>query len=255
MARRKDNPWLPSGGVLVVAVIAAVLAAILLNVYVGYLKTSYEAGSVMFLQIKRDVAKGETIESSHITGFRVPKPLLSSFSKVIVAKDADSLVVGQKVRRDMLAGEFIQYMDFQPGMAKVMAKIRPGYGRMSIDIRPEPLLQPGAFITIMGAFDINPEDRKEDRRIMDVLYNIQVKAVGGSSEATEVKRRADNNITVELKQTQIRQLLQIKESLVDKHFIVSLSPSPTGSAGEPKFSDEILDYIAQLNRVVPPATP
>jgi len=142
MARRKDNPWLPSGGVLVVAVIAAVLAAILLNVY-----------------------------------------------------------------------------------------------------------------TIMGAFDINPEDRKEDRRIMDVLYNIQVKAVGGSSEATEVKRRADNNITVELKQTQIRQLLQIKESLVDKHFIVSLSPSPTGRAGEPKFSDEILDYIAQLNRVVPPATP
>ncbi len=255
MARRKDNPWLPSGGVLVVAVTAAVLAGILLNVYVTYLKSSYEAGSVTFLQMKRDVPKGKAIESGDVAALRVPKPMLASFSKVIPAKDADSLVLGQKARRDLLQGEFIQYMDFLPGSAKGLPKIRPGYERMTIEIQPEPLLQPGAFITIRGTFDTNPDERKEDREIMDVLYNIQVKAVGGSSEPTEGKRRADNNIQIELKTTQVKQLLQIKETLADKHFIVSLSPSPTGRAGEPKFADTILDHIAKLKRGVPPVSP
>ena len=255
MARRKQNPWLPSGGVLVVAVLAAVLAGILLNVYVMYLKSSYEAGSEMFLQLKRDVAKGKPIEPSDIMAFRVPQPLLPSFSQVVKARYKDSSVLGNKPRRSMFKGEFLLNTDFLPGSAKKLDKIRPGYERMTIEIRPEPLLQPGAFITIRGAFDTNPDQRKEDREIMDVLYNIQVKAVGGSAEPTRDRRRADNNIQIELKTTQVKQVLQIKEALVDKHFIVSLSPSPTGRAGEPKFSDQILDHIAKLRRAVPPVSP
>jgi len=255
MARRKQNPWLPSGGVLVVAVVAAILAGILLNVYVAYLKNSYEASSEMFLQTKRDIPKGKVIEASDVEGFRVPKPMLASFSKVIPARDANSIVIGQRARRDLRQGEFIQYMDFLPGSARAMDKINPGYERMTIDIRPEPLLQPGAFVTIRGTFDTNPDPRKEDREIIDVLYNIQVKAVGGSSEPSEDKRRADDNIQIELKQSQVTQLLQIKETLADRYFIVSLSPSPTGRAGEPKFSDEILDHITRMRAKVPAVTP
>jgi len=255
MARRQQNPWLPSGGVLVVAVIAAVLAAILLNVYVAYLKGQYEAGSEMFLQMRRKVSKGKVIESADIVAFRVPKPMLKSFSEVIPAKDADSLVIGQRARRDLLQGEFIQYMDFLPGSGKRLEMPRPGYERMTVDIRPEPLLQPGAFVTIRGTFDTNPDGRKEDREVMDVMYNIQVKAVGGSAEPTDSKGRRANNIQIELKQNQVGQLLQIKEALVDRSFIVSLSPSPTGKAGEPKFSDKILDYMAKMRRPAPPVTP
>ncbi|HUU89743.1 MAG TPA: hypothetical protein VM238_00885 [Phycisphaerae bacterium] len=257
MARRKDNPWLPSGGVLVVAVIAAVLAGILLNVYVGYLKSSYEVGSVMFLQMKREVPQGRQIESGDITTFRVPKPMLESFSKVVKAKDADSLVIGRKTRRTMFQSEFLQYMDFLPGSGKGLEAPRAGYERMTIFIQPEPLLQPGAFITIRGYFDTNPDPKKEDIEILDVLNNVQVKAIGGSAETAETKRRSADNIQIEIRTTQVTQLLQISKELADKHFIVSLSASPTGGgpAGEPKFSDKILDYLARLRTTVPTATP
>ena len=40
---RKANPWIPSGGVLVVAVIAAVVAAVLLNVYISLVKARHSA--------------------------------------------------------------------------------------------------------------------------------------------------------------------------------------------------------------------
>lgn len=255
MARRKDNPWLPSGGVLVVAVIAAVLAGILLNVYVGYIKEAYAADSVMFLQMKRDIAKGKPIESDAIAAFRVPKPMLESFSKVVKAKDADSLVIGMKARRDMLQGEFLQYMDFLSASGTGLNPIRAGYERMTIFIRPEPLLQPGAFIAIRGYFDTNPDPKKEDIEILDVLNNVQVKAIGGSAETVETKRRSADNIQIEIRTTQVTQLLQISKELADKHFLVSLSPSPTGAAGEPKFSDKILDYLARLRTTVPTTTP
>jgi len=255
MARRKDNPWLPSGGVLVVAVIAAVLAGILLNVYVGYIKDGYAAGSVTFLQMKRDIAKGKPIESGDVAPFRVPKPMLEYFSKVVKAKDADGLIIGKKARRTMFQGEFLQYMDFLPGSGKGLEKIRAGYERMTIFIQPEPLLQPGAFITIRGYFDTNPDPKKEDIEILDVLNNVQVKAIGGSAETVESKRRSADNIQIEIRTTQVTQLLQISKELADKHFLVSLSPTPTGVAGEPKFSDKILDHLAKLRTTVPTTTP
>jgi len=255
MARRKDNPWLPSGGVLVVAVIAAVLAGILLNVYVGYIKDGYAEDSVMFLQMKRNISKGKPIESDAIAAFRVPKPMLEYFSKVVKFKDADSLVIGRKARRDMLKGEFLQYMDFLSGSGTGLNPIRAGYERTTIFIRPEPLLQPGAFITIRGYFDTNPDPKKEDIEIIDVLDNVQVKAIGGSAEPVESRRRSADNIQIEIRTTQVTQLLQISKQLADKHFLVSLSPTPTGVAGEPKFSDKILDYLARLRTAVPPATP
>jgi len=255
MARRKDNPWLPSGGVLVVAVIAAVLAGILLNVYVGYIKDGYAEGSVRFLQMRRNISKGRPIEADDIAGFPVPKPMLKHFSKVVKAEDADGLVIGKKTRRDMFQGEFLQYMDFLSGSGTGLEKIRPGYERMTIFIRPEPLLQPGAFITIRGYFDTNPDPKKEDIEIIDVMHNVQVKAIGGSAEPVETKRRSADNIQIEIRTTHVSQLLQISKELADKHFLVSLSPSPTGAAGEPKFSDKILDYLARLRTAVPPATP
>ena len=126
---------------------------------------------------------------------------------------------------------------------------------MTIFIQPEPLLQPGAFITIRGYFDTNPDPKKEDIEILDVLNNVQVKAIGGSAETVESKRRSADNIQIEIRTTQVTQLLQISKELADKHFLVSLSPSPTGAAGEPKFSDKILDHLARLRTTVPTTTP
>lgn len=258
MARRQQNPWIPSGGVLVVAVIAAVVAAILVNVYIGYKESQYEQGAVAFVQMKRDVAKGKPIEGGDIRARRIPKPLLDegAFVKAVRWADMDSLVLKQKARRNLYEGEFLFYTDFLPGGGvPTLEELPRGYEMMTIDIRPEPLLQPGAFVTIRGAFDTNPDQKKEDIEIMDVLYNIQVKAVAGSSEPVEEKRRAADNVQIMLRQTQVRQLLQIKEALYTKHFVVSLSPSPMGAAGEPKFADMILDHLARLKTGAPPVLP
>lgn len=257
MAKRQQNPWFPSGGVLVVAVIAAVLAAILLNAYISFLKSSYEAGSRAFLQMKRDVPKGKAIETGDVQAVRIPKPLLESgaFAKAIDVKDTDSLVLKRKARRDLYQGEFLFYTDFLPDTSvKAIADLPRGYEMITIPIKPEPLLQPGAFVTIRGGFDVSPDPKKEDVEIMDVMYNVQVKAVGGSSAAIDEKRRIDDNVQIMLRSTQVKELLQIKEALVTKNFMVSLSPSE-GATSEPKFATQILDLMAKSKAGGAPATP
>ena len=48
MASSKEMQWIPSGGVLAVAIGAALVAAILVNVYIGHVRSQYEEGSRQF---------------------------------------------------------------------------------------------------------------------------------------------------------------------------------------------------------------
>jgi len=75
MAKAKENPWIPSGGVLIVAVVAAIVAAVLLNVYIGLIEAPYEV-TVPFLVLKKDVPKGEALEEGHLAVVEIPEPLL-----------------------------------------------------------------------------------------------------------------------------------------------------------------------------------
>jgi len=257
MAKRKENQWIPSGGVLAVALGAAVLAAILVNVYLGYAKSAYERGSQGFLQLVRPVAKGKPIEAADLKVVFIPKPLLETgaFKKAVTVEDKDSVIIKKKARRPMYEGEFLFYFDFLEDTGMTTLEPPPqGFEMMTIEIKPEPLLQPGSYVNIRGRFDTDPDPKKERIEVMDVLHNVQIKALDGSPGPVEEKKRAANNIQIVLRQSMAKQLQQVQESMVSKSFTVSLTGSPEGAArAEPKFDPAILALIEKA--AAPPAAP
>ena len=246
MAKRKQNPWLPSGGVLVVAVVSAVLAAILVNVYLSYVKSSYEEGAKAYLQLKRDVAKGKVIEVADVRVVRIPRPLLETgaFEYAIEAGERDSLVRGNKARRKMYEGEFLFSFDFLSDSGERDIEPPPqGYEMMTIRITPDPLLRPGAYVTIRGRFDLDPDEKKERIEPLDVLYNVQIKAVGGVTSGESTKRAADN-LQIVLRQSMVKQLQQIREVMYAKQFVVTTAAPPPGvGRTDAKFGTEVLSLI------------
>ena len=244
MAKAKQNPWIPSGGVLIVAVLAAIVAAVLLNLYIGHIEAPY-AVTVPFLVLKKDMAKGEALEEGHLAVVEVPEPLLENkaFERFVRLSDK-GVVLREKAMWDLHKGTWLSYRDVGAGAeVPVLKELPEGYEMMTIDIEPEPSVQPGVFVNVRGRFDMNPDDRTEQIEILDVLYDVQVKGVGGSAEAAGQRRRSADNIQVFLPKDHVKRLLQVKERLASDRFLVTVRRSPEGVRSEPTFAPEAIDLM------------
>jgi hypothetical protein len=254
MAKAKENAWIPSGGVLIVAVVSAVVAAVCLNIYIGMIEAPYE-DTVPFLALKQNVAKGEAIEEGHLTVVEVPAPLLegNAFDRFVRLGDK-GVVLREKAQWDLPKGNWLAYRDVGKGSeVPVLRELPPGYQMMTIDIEPEPSIQPGAFVSIRGRFDMQPDNRTEEIEVLDVLYDVQVKAVGGSAKAVDDRRRSADNIQIFLPKDHVKRLLQIKERMASDRFLVTVQRSPEGVKSEPTFAPEVIDLMqpAETAPIIP----
>lgn len=254
MAKAKENAWLPSGGVLILAVVSAVLAAFLLNVYIGLVEAPYEV-TVPFIVLKQNVAKGEAIEEGHLDKVEVPEPLLEkgNFDRFVPLRDK-TVVLKKKAQWDLHKGNWLTYRDVgRGGEEPVLRELPSGYQMLTIDIEPEPALQPGAFVTVRGRFDMQPDNRTEEIEVLDVLYDVQVKTVGGSAKAVDDRRRSADNIQIFLQKDNVKRLLQIKERMASDRFLVTIQRSPEGVRGEPTIAPEAIDLMqpAETAPIVP----
>jgi len=246
MAKARENPWIPSGGVLIVAVLAAILAAVLLNVYIGLIEAPYEK-TVTFLALKTDVAKGEALERGHLKPVEVPQALDQgdAFERFARAGDIET-VTGRDARaqEDLHKGNWLTFADVgKESGVPVLEDLPEGYEMMTIEIEPEPSVVTGVFVNIRGRFDMNPEERKEQIEVLDVLYDVQVKAVEGLAKAREDRRRAADNIQICLPEDHVKRLYQIKERMASDRFLVAVRRTPEDVNPEPTFAPEALDLI------------
>jgi len=246
MAKAKENPWIPSGGVLVVAVAAAVVAAVLLNVYIGMVTAPYE-DTQSFLALKRDVPKGKPLEDADLTVVEIPEPLVAEgyFDKFARVTSKD-LVTGTDARAqlNLPKGTLLRMLDVgETAGSAFLQGVPEGYEVMTIDIEPEPTLEPGVFVTVRGRFDMQPENRTEEIEILDVLYDVKVKAIEGSAKAIQDRRRSGGNIQIILQESNVKRLLQIKERMASDRFLVTVRKLGENVRSEPTFAPEILDLM------------
>jgi Flp pilus assembly protein CpaB len=246
MGKSKEMSWLPSGGVLVIAVGAALVAAILVNVYVGYVKSEYAAGAKAFLQLKEDVMVGTPIQDRHLKVVMVPRPFIPSLQRAIEVKDKEP-VIGKKAPRLLYKDEFLWYVDFLPKAGQEEIRIPPGFVMVTIPINPDnspgPQLQPGGYVGILGEFNMSGDPRREDIEVKTVIPNVHVVAIGGSTAPPD-KNRNYNDISILVRESQARQLLQVQKVLKSRHFTINLAHRPEGpQATEAEISSEVLAII------------
>jgi Flp pilus assembly protein CpaB len=250
MAKSKEMQWIPSGGVLAAAIGAALLAAILVNVYISYVKSQYEQGARQFIQLKETIDAGTPIADRHLKVVLVPRPFLEALKRAIELKDKESLAIGKRAPRRMYEGEFLFAPDFLPrGEEEILAKPPAGYVMVTIPVDPGaslgPQLQPGAFVNIYGDFNVSGDERRKDIKILPVIDNVMVKALEGSAKAVSEKNRSYNNIQIVVRESQARELMQIQRAVESKHFTIALAHQPEGTAPEPVVGKDVLDLVTR----------
>jgi len=244
----KTAQLIPSTGVLVAAIAAAILAAILVNIYIGYAESAYEAGAITVLQLREDVEKGAPILDRHIQIRKIPKVLQDAFERAVKANEKDGVVVGKRAPRKLHKGQILFYADFIREAGDELAINPPkGFEVVTIPISADNTLgrqlQPGGYVTVYGDFDFDPDPKKEDVQIKAVLTNVQVRGIGGSADVTD-KSRSYDNIQLVVKQSQVRQLLQIQKLLRARRFTVTVSHRAEGAvAADPEINKEVLSLI------------
>ena len=199
MANPSATHWLPSGGVLVVAIIAAILAAVLVNVYIGYAESGYKNSSKAVFQLTENVDEGKPVELRQVKRVLVPKYWEGAFDQAIPDNDVGQAILGKdKARRRLTAGEILWYSDFL-GKGSEVETLPRGFALMSVTINPDTslgeLLQPGGYIQLTGDIEIEVDGKKLDLGTQTIMDNVQVKALGGSTEpVAKGKIRSYGNI-------------------------------------------------------------
>lgn len=252
MAKVRQNPWIPSGGVLIVAIIAAVVAAVLLNVYISLIEAPYR-DKVEFFILKNDVPKGKTIERADLDKVAIPKPLTEGVLFERYAKAVyDSAVFGKPARYDLLKGNLLHNRDVLEGAEYAMVKdLQEGYEMVTVEIEPEPSLQPGMFVTLRGYFDLNPDKKIEDIQPFDVLYDVQVRAIGGYAEAVDDRKRSMDNIQVFLPREHGKRLMELEKMMFSTRFKVAIQATPKGPRNEPTLAPEAVDLLQKRTAAGP----
>jgi Flp pilus assembly protein CpaB len=252
MAKASESQWIPSGGVLAVAVVAGLLAAILVNVYLGYVKGQYEEGGQAYYVLKEDVPLGQPIQQRNLVPEFIPKPLVQRFkdAKAIEANEKALKILGMKAPRDLKKGTFLWWPDFvaEEGGPQV-AKIPKGSEMITIRVDPNnslgQALRPGGYVNVRGLFDTGLDPRNPRFESLDVMKNVQVRMLNGSP--TPVAGRTDiTNIQIIVPSEQARKLLQIQGILKASHFAIGEVSAPDAtSMAEPAIEKEVLALLAR----------
>jgi hypothetical protein len=257
MAKAKDIHWLPSGGVLIVAIGAGLVAAILINVYINVVRSDYEAGAKTVLQMAEAVEKDTPLQPRHLKTVMLPKPFIPAMKQAIDVKDKDAMVLGKRAPRPMYAGEFLFYTDFLQGPKEQLTDIPQGFSLVMIPIGSEgggSQLQPGSFVSIYGEFNVGGDPRRPDIQVLPVIENVRVKLVGGLAQPDE-KSRSYNDISILVRQALVPPLLQIQRAMGSRSkFTIVLVPRPE-TAAEAVINRQVLDLVEKGKPPAPGLVP
>ena len=253
MAASSRMQLIPSTGVLLGAIAAGVVAAVLINVYIGSVESRYTAGSMSIYVLKEPVKEGQSLLAKQLTTVRVPR----IFEKALKPGE-EGYLRDKTAPRSMGEGQPIYYGDlYEEGVTELPVNPGQGYDLLTIPVQsdnsPGRQLQPGGYVRLYTVFDLDPDPRKEQRETLDVIENVQVRAVDGSTRPTAADKRGRyDNISILVTQAQAKQLLQIQDVMVEKSFVVTVTHRPERVEElEPKINPEALRFIESRGTVSP----
>jgi hypothetical protein len=263
MAKTPETQWIPSGSVLAVAIGAALLAAILVNVYLGYVRGKYEDGGQEFYQLINKVKAKDKITNGNVRKILVPRLLVEALkaAKVVPATpEGTNIIMDKPAPRDMDAGEFFFITDFTHGSGLSTLQPSKGHEFVSVLVSPDSQasgmqLQPGTYVTIRGVFyDLN-NPKVVNPEPMTILDSIQMRLVDGSPEPILDKTKKPRSVQIELRPDQAKQFYML-QGLLDKSkggFLVDVTGAPENATLEPEFHPDVIKFLSARPRTM--ATP
>jgi len=250
MPKSRDSRLIPSTGVLLAAIGAAVLAAILINVYVSRVEQRFWAGSMIVYRLRENINEGDPLRERHIEPVRIAKVHEEAFKPALDPENKDN-ALGKLAPRKMLKGEYLWSRDFlTTDPTELAVDVGQGKELLAIPVSGDQSLgrqlKVGDYVKLRADFYDDPKEKKSSVTPMVVMRNVKVSAIGDSTAPATTGRRASyDSIQVQLDEEQANRLVEIQEVMAGKRFVVTRMSRPEGVI-EPEFSDEIQKYMARL---------
>ena len=105
-------------------------------------------------------------------------------------------------------------------------------------------MQPGGYVNFRGDFDYSTDRSKPDVRPLVVIENVQVKALGGSTEPVAQRARTYGDVQVVVRSSQATELIQILKATKDGKFTIGVVSKPSADAADPEITKEVRAFMA-----------
>jgi len=226
-----------SGQLVIVGGIIALIAVVLMNIYVEMRVSAKREGEVTFFQFAGDLDAGDRIDAKDLTPFQIPESRAKAFGKDAIREDSPgsgrpSDGIGFDLNVGVVEGEVLKASQFL-STGRRIGRNNPKIGErqiaLSVDSEDQPAdLAPGDRIDLYGAV---PEGNNFG--FMLVMEYVEVAAVGERrSEAGDGKRSNKyGSITINIDRNQATKLLNVERFLPDNEFRIALR-APTDTATE-----------------------
>ncbi len=242
-----------SAKLLIVAIGLAILAVILVNLYVAASRRSIRADE--FVVFRMDVRKspGQILQPEDTRPVRVPQTLRDSFAGAIAPNAAGTAPqrVGDTLTRPVEPGDILEarHFDLQT-QDETRLLIRPGLRGIALPVQssslPDPL-RPEMMVDIEGPF----RARGGRIRVMPVMEMVRVVAVGSTNIVDE--RRGGgagsgvSKITLEVTPQQASELEFILSEVAGEFRVHTRNPSDTErpKTGGPGVNPEVMKLLAE----------
>lgn len=252
----KDAQLFTSRWLLLAGVVCAVLAAIVVNLYLSSVKSQYEFGTFNVLQVTRDVPAKGKVGIADLKWVPVPPGFEKAFDKAFRDEnDINRFMEPMPCRRQLNAGDILFIADFLD-VQTTPEPVKPpvGYEYMSLpilkDSSPGMQLQPGSFVAVRGRFDVNPGGKQRDFETFTVIPCIQAQTLDDSKEPQTSSNYS--RVGVFVKREQVKTLTDILGKAEARKFLITLTHAPQGGRGVEPEIDGALQRLIQTGKADAP---
>jgi Flp pilus assembly protein CpaB len=213
---------------LVVAIVLALVAVVLVNLYVQSIREERAVDTFTVFRLAREVSVGDEVDEGMLEEVQVPEELRDSFANAVRRENGQLLLSSRTFGRsaprlavlthDLLLGDDVM----NTGLP-----IPRGYRGFAMPVDPRrvpPALSPGSHVDIEGEFRGPPGTPIE---VLPVMENVRVLAVGARNEGEDQGRSGRGSystITILVQAGQDTQLAQINNMLNGGYWLHLRSP-------------------------------
>lgn len=227
-----------SGQLVLIGFAVAIVAVILMNVYVEMRVAAQDENKVMFFEFVDNVEAGTTISPKHINPIMVPEKYIKALGQDAIRENqqkagtpADG--VGYPLNVSVVKGEFLRANQFGDQNRRII-RSDPEKGQRQIAISLESdeqpaNLTPGDRVDLLGQIGSGYET---------IMEYVEVAAVGQRQVENSDTGRSSRygSITINLAPAQAKLLLAVKSKLPDEQFrVAKRNPDDTST---PEIGDD-----------------
>lgn len=251
------NPSAPagSGQLVLIGLVIAVVAVVLMNVYVEMRVAAEKEDTVTFFRFSDDKGSGDKIDVTKLEKVQVRVSLQDAFGTNAVREDPDMPGSpldgdGAFLNQAVVKGQMLTYSLFRDSSeAARRAPAYRGFDEITLDIdsKNQPAnLRPGDFVDIFASVPLN-----RNNKYMRIMEYIKVVNLGDRVQDTGSRTRSNKygSITIYVAPELSSKLYDIQERVSGKTFNVTRrdpqdkKPRELDTGGSREINKEVLDIL------------